>query len=707
MKHLASVLLLFFLALLTLGQAPNGFNYQAVLRDVNGEIIGNDLVNVKFSIHKTSANGMLVYAETHTPTTNEFGLVNLIIGQGLVNVGLFENITWGTDVHFLQVEIDPGGGFVDMGTQQLMSVPYALSAQDATNSWSMNGNAGTDTTENFIGTTDDVSLIFKINNEPVGKIDRAYTNVFLGYNAGKIITYGAYTGYANIGLGAYALVENGTGVGNVGIGQSALRKGGYSNLAVGNSALRENNSSYNSAFGHGALNENTSGEYNTALGYYTLGNNYAGSRATAVGSLAMYNANNTSSGYINRNVAVGYESLYGSFDPANNTGNGNLAAGYQAMNNNSTGESNVALGDQTLYENTTGAWNTSCGAITLKQNLSGTYNSAFGHNALFNNSTGDANVAIGVSALRTNVAGNNATAIGTNAMYYANSSSAGFTNYNIAVGYEALRGTTTTSNNTGNYNTAIGYTSMRLNGSGENNTGCGYLTLNENSTGSSNAAFGYAALYDNTTGEGNSAFGRSAYFDVPTLSNTTCIGRSAGGVVDASNRVEIGNTSVSVIAGQVSWSTYSDSRIKDNVKEDVPGLEFITRLRPVTYNLNIHLENKMVYANNEKDQDEWEGKYDIEKIKMTGFLAQEVEQAAKESGYDFSGVQIPDNPNDLYSLRYSDFVMPLVKAVQEQQQQIAVLKLENADFTELLTEVELLRIEIELLKEQLKSTTKN
>ena len=52
---------------------------------------------------------------------------------------------------------------------------------------------------------------------------------------------------------------------------------------------------------------------------------------------------------------------------------------------------------------------------------------------------------------------------------------------------------------------------------------------------------------------------------------------------------------------------------------------------------------------------------------MTGFLAQDVEKAAKESGYDFSGVQIPANPDELYSLRYSDFVMPLVKAVQEQQ----------------------------------------
>lgn len=66
----------------------------------------------------------------------------------------------------------------------------------------------------------------------------------------------------------------------------------------------------------------------------------------------------------------------------------------------------------------------------------------------------------------------------------------------------------------------------------------------------------------------------------------------------------------------------------------------------------------------------WEGMYDIEKMKMSGFLAQDVYNAAKSINYDFSGVDAPKNPNELYSLRYSEFVVPLVKAVQEQQQLI-------------------------------------
>lgn len=145
-----------------------------------------------------------------------------------------------------------------------------------------------------------------------------------------------------------------------------------------------------------------------------------------------------------------------------------------------------------------------------------------------------------------------------------------------------------------------------------------------------------------------------------------------GSSLSGGNRVEIGNTSVFWIGGQVSWSTYSDGRFKENVSENVPGLSFIKKLRPVTYNLNIHKQNQMIYKGKE-NQMEWDSKYDIEKIKMTGFIAQEVEQAAKEVGYDFSGIEKPVNENGIYSIRYSEFVVPLVKAVQEQQKIIEEL----------------------------------
>ncbi len=127
----------------------------------------------------------------------------------------------------------------------------------------------------------------------------------------------------------------------------------------------------------------------------------------------------------------------------------------------------------------------------------------------------------------------------------------------------------------------------------------------------------------------------------------------------------IGNTLVSWIGGQVGWSTYSDARVKEEVAEDVHGLDFILNLRPVTYRYNIEQEQRLMTG--QVDTNEWEGKYDIEQIRFSGFIAQEVEQAAEKAGYDFSGLQKPVNEHTLYTLRYAEFVVPLVKAVQEQQ----------------------------------------
>jgi hypothetical protein len=99
-------------------------------------------------------------------------------------------------------------------------------------------------------------------------------------------------------------------------------------------------------------------------------------------------------------------------------------------------------------------------------------------------------------------------------------------------------------------------------------------------------------------------------------------------------------------------------------------LDFILKLKPVTYNLNIHRQNKMMYGEKAGKMSDWEKKYDIEQKRMTGFLAQDVAKAAHELNYEFSGVDIPDNDKDLYTLRYSEFVVPLVKAVQELSEKV-------------------------------------
>jgi hypothetical protein len=130
------------------------------------------------------------------------------------------------------------------------------------------------------------------------------------------------------------------------------------------------------------------------------------------------------------------------------------------------------------------------------------------------------------------------------------------------------------------------------------------------------------------------------------------------------NQVIIGNNSTGFIGGKVTWSVVSDARIKNTVMEDVKGLDFILRLRPVTY----HISNKaMTEVTGNKETPDFPGKYDGEKVKYTGFIAQEVEQAAKASGYDFSGYAAPKNQWSLYTISYEQFVVPLVKSMQEQQ----------------------------------------
>ncbi|MCX6198056.1 MAG: hypothetical protein NTY88_02385 [Bacteroidetes bacterium] len=112
-------------------QAPNGINYQAVARNNAGAIWQNQHITLRFTIHSSTANGAIAYQETDTATTNQFGLFTVVIGSGTVVQGTFSGISWGTASKYLQVELDAAGGsnFTDMGTSQLMSVPYALYAE--------------------------------------------------------------------------------------------------------------------------------------------------------------------------------------------------------------------------------------------------------------------------------------------------------------------------------------------------------------------------------------------------------------------------------------------------------------------------------------------------------------------------------------------------------------------------------------------------
>ena len=224
--------------------------------------------------------------------------------------------------------------------------------------------------------------------------------------------------------------------------------------------------------------------------------------------------------------------------------------------------------------------------------------------------------------------------------------------------------------NTGNYNVATGASA-----------------LVNNTTGSYNTVVGLNGFSGNLTGYGLTAVGANTTLNGWTnLVNATAIGYAA--IVDDHNKVRIGNNGVLSIGGHVGWTNFSDGRFKRQVAEDVKGLDFIMLLRPVTYTIDLPGLNNYYKTGNEKISDtaneilraaEDQSIQRAATHRESGFIAQEVEKAAIRTGFTFSGIDKPTNNKALYGLRYGDFVVPLVKAMQEQQFTIEKLQKEIKD----------------------------
>jgi trimeric autotransporter adhesin len=449
---------------------------------------------------------------------------------------------------------------VNMGTSGIPSWQTVV----AKSGWALNGNNGTNASTHFIGTTDNQSLIFKINNGYAGKIDAG----------------------GSVAIGRGALLYNPSSIQSVALGDSALFYNGIGPLT---------------------------GE------------------SPSVG-----------------NTAVGYKSLF-----YNNTGQVNTATGYHSLYKNITGSSNTANGSYSLYSNTGGTSNTASGYASLFYNSSGANNTANGSNSLQYNLLGNGNTANGCTAMFNNTYGN----------------------YNTANGFQALY-----SNTTGEYNTAIGEGALF------NTSGSSYNTM-----------VGAAAGSYGNQGWNNTYIGSFSNAYTDGIFNSIAIGNYSS--VSASNQVRIGNISTNSIGGFANWSNVSDGRVKKNIQNNVPGLSFITRLQPVTYNLDLDAADRIMQRPPIKDttgkiierkicNDEISARIAKQQLVYSGFIAQDVEKVAKAIGYNFSGVDAAKNAGDLYGLRYAEFVVPLVKAVQEQQQLIEALQKENSETKEMISKLQ-------------------
>ena len=158
MKKLFIFFIVAFLSVSVYSQSPQKFNYQAVCRDNLGAIIPNQSIYLRVTIHDLTTTGTSLYQETHLKTTNQFGLVTIEVGAGSVVSGTFNTIPWGTGSKYMEVELNLGSGYTSMGTPQLLSVPYALYANNtgtpgATGPTGPTGPSGNNGTAGLIGPT--------------------------------------------------------------------------------------------------------------------------------------------------------------------------------------------------------------------------------------------------------------------------------------------------------------------------------------------------------------------------------------------------------------------------------------------------------------------------------------------------------------------------------------------------------------------------
>jgi hypothetical protein len=314
--------------------------------------------------------------------------------------------------------------------------------------------------------------------------------------------------------------------------------------------------------------------------------------------------------HVNGNITIAGDSSY----MINNKkvlwtkGTGNLFVGVNAGAVNSIGFNNSFLGFNSGLNNLTGMQNTFIGTESGQANFDGSMNSFLGRRAGFSNYNGNENTFIGAFAGQSNTDGL----------------------HNSFLGVQAGN-----SNILGNENTFIGAHSGYFNTTGNNNTFLGNFAGDANVSGSNNTFIGFNADVINSS-----------------LNNVTAIGADA--TATSSNSVVIGNSSVLNIGGQVNWATLSDKRLKQNIKDETLGLDFILNLRPVNYEYKT------------KGQED---------IRYTGLIAQEVDETLKAMGKTFSGVVRPQNSNDFYSVRYAEFVLPLINAVKEQNELIKSLEM--------------------------------
>jgi hypothetical protein len=384
---------------------PQGFNYQAIVRDESGNIIPD--VNMPVRISIVSGSSTIIWEEEHRVTTNEFGLIVLTIGDPLAEriggkVETFDQIDWSEQGLSLGTKVYFKGTWIDMGLSKLWAVPYSLASGSLNGALKKLSVAGE--------TTNQEEALFEVKNN-LGQI------VFAVYNEGVRIyidngdSKGVKGGFAIGGLGTANApgeeyfrvtrdstrvnvnetakgVKGGFAIGGLGTAKAtdnflSLKKENY---FIGHNSGQNTTTGVNNSFiGYESGNNNTTGSSNAFMGYNSGKSNISGSQNVFVGRL---------SGYSNtigkRNVFVGDSTGY-----QNSSASNNVFIGKKAGALNTIGYDNVYLGTEAGYNTQTGDANVFIGYQSGFSNLYANYNAFLGYQAGYTNRSGNENVFMG------------------------------------------------------------------------------------------------------------------------------------------------------------------------------------------------------------------------------------------------------------------------------------------------------------------------
>ncbi|HAN18167.1 MAG: hypothetical protein A2X13_04355 [Bacteroidetes bacterium GWC2_33_15] len=553
-------------------QIPEKFNYQAVIRDNVGELIKNQDVTVQISIIEGSAAGTTIYSEQHSKITNNFGMVNLEIGNGTSPVGTFSSINWGVSDKFLNVQVNTGSGLLDMGTMQLLSVPYALYAKDVENKDDADADPANEIQD--LNLTDNVLTITN-NPEPTEINLSAFTGTNTDEqeltldgdtlrisNGNEIVLPYDSSQWAFNGDKLYY------NMGNVGVGSSnPLSKLEVKSASTSGALFQVINANNDTVFavypdgvkvfvdasakgniGGFAVSGRTSNKAGESLEYFRVTPDstriYVNEDSTKgnIGGFAV-SGRTSAKGTVNDYLQVTRDStrIYiteptvkgniGGFAVSGRT-SGKLGEPTRFMDMT---KDNYFIGHQSGSVIANGLYNSFVGYEAGMSNTDGSNGVFIGYRAGYSNDTGNSNVFIGNESGRTNTLGESNVFLGYNSGY-GNTEG----NNNTFLGHVAGFTNSTGNNNvflgdsSGFYNTIgeqnifLGNGSGKANTDGDYNAYIGFRAGHKNKTGNNNAFIGYQAGYTNETGNNNAFIGYQAGWKTWKGGKNVCIGYQAG-----------------------------------------------------------------------------------------------------------------------------------------------------------------------------------